>query len=265
VLDAPHDNSLTRRPFALALALLFLCAPACKDAKKAPLTQDDAAPSAAPPAQPPAQPPATMKTRMQRHFVHATTAKDTLLFGDLDVAMDSFQWLADNGASAEGDDSWEPHVGRIRLIAKDTLATKKLEVMGMAVAQIARECGSCHAALGVEPKIPLVRNPPQGQDFKDHMIGHKWALDRMWAGLTTPSSELWLAGASYLADQPTHLRKLSSYGKDADSAMTFASQVHALSSDAVAEEQSDRRMAIFGRFLAACAGCHALPASAPSP
>lgn len=218
-----------------------------------------------PPKEPPSAEVVTPKLTMQKHFAHAITAKDTILFGDLDVAMTSLRWLAENGASDGGQESWEPHVGRVRRIAQDSLSSKEVEPMAMAVAQIARECGSCHAALGAEPEIPVVKNPPGGEDFKDHMIGHKWALDRMWAGLTTPSNELWVSGAGFLADKPSHIRSLSSYGKNADMAMTFATQVHKLADEALSETQSDRRMAIFGRFLSACAGCHAFPASAPSP
>jgi hypothetical protein len=261
---------------AIVLALATSLSFSCKDAKDAPASKDKAAvapvgvepPAAeAPPTPeaPPAPAVATPRLTMQMHFAHAITAKDTILFGDLDVAMSSLRWLAENGASDGGQESWEPHVGRVRRIAQDALSSKKVETMAMAVAQLARECGSCHAALGAEPEIAVVKSPPGGEDFKDHMIGHKWALDRMWAGLTTPSSELWISGAGFLAEKPSHLRNLSSYGKNADMAVSFATQVHTLSEEAVKETQSDRRMAIFGRFLAACAGCHAFPASAATP
>ena len=257
---------------AIALAALSSLCVSCKDAKEAPGSEDNVvvvpAASAEEPStaeEPPPPEAATSGLAMQKHFAHALTAKDTLLFGDLDVAMTSLRWLAENGASDGEQESWEPHVGRVRRIAQDSLASKKVETMAMAVAQIARECGSCHAALGAELEIPVVKTPPGGEEFKDHMIGHKWALDRMWAGLTTPSSELWTGGASYLADKPSHLRNLSSYGKDADMAVSFATQVHKLADDAVKETQPDRRMVIFGKFLAACAGCHAFPASAASP
>ena len=256
---------------AIALAFATSLCVSCKDAKAPPAAKDEA------PVPPPVveTPPATdaattpevvtPKLAMQRHFAHAITAKDTILFGDLDVAMSSLRWLAENGASDGTQESWEPHIGRVRRIAQDALPSKKIETMAMAVAQVARECGSCHAALGVEPEIPVVKTPPGGEEFRDHMIGHKWALDRMWAGLTTPSSELWVSGADFLADKPSHIRNLSSYGKDADKAMGFATQVHSLADDAVKETQADRQMAIFGRFLAACAGCHAFPASAAKP
>jgi cytochrome c553 len=202
---------------------------------------------------------------MQKHFAHAITAKDTILFGDLDVAMESLKWIAENGASDANNDTWEPHIGRVRSIATETLGKREVDVMAMAVAQLARECGACHATHGVEPKIPVVEKAPDDEQFRDHMIGHKWALDRMWAGLTNPSDEHWISGAQHLAGKPSHLRNLSKYGKDADMAMTYATRVHALAEEAVGEKQGDRRMAIFGRFLAACAGCHSFPASRPGP
>ena len=255
---------------AIVLAAISSLCVSCKDAKEAPVEDNAEAQPPAASEEPssegsPAPEAATPGLAMQKHFAHALTAKDTLLFGDLDVAMTSLRWLAENGASDGQQESWEPHVGRVRRIAKDSLSSRNLESMAMTVAQLARECGSCHAALGAEPEIAVVKTPPGGEEFRDHMIGHKWALDRMWAGLTTPSTELWMSGASFLAGKPSHIRNLSSYGKNADMAVSFATQVHSLADDAVKETQSDARMVNFGRFLAACAGCHAFPASAASP
>jgi hypothetical protein len=248
---------------------LLLVGPACKDRPEQSADESKLAPTqVAPPidaaiAPAPEDPLPPDTESMQKHFAHAITVKDTVLFGDLDVAMESLKWISENGASDSNNDSWEPHMGRVRSIAKNTLGHKKVEVMAMAVAQLARECGACHATLGVEPEIPVVNEVPQGDEFRDHMIGHKWALDRMWAGLTNPSDALWLSGAKFLAGKPSHLRNLSEYGDDADMAMTYATRVHSLAEEAVNEPQGDRRMAIFGRFLAACAGCHAFPASRP--
>lgn len=255
---------LMRGRSAASLALLLLaCSSNKEEAQETPPLHApkppvyDAATATAP-----AEPLPPGQATMQKHFAHAITAKDTILFGDLEVAMDSLKWISENGASdSKNSDPWEPHIGRVRSIATDTLGKKKVEVMAMAVAQLARECGACHATLGVEPKLPVVKEAPAGEEFRDHMIGHKWALDRMWAGLTNPSDELWESGAKHLAGKPSHLRNLSKYGKDADMAMTYATRVHSLADEAVTEKQGDRRMAIFGRFLAACAGCHAFPAS----
>ncbi len=242
----------------LMLSLAVAACLSCKEKPRSTVSPEEAPRTKSPP---PAKE-VTAKSTMQGHFANAITAKDTLLFGDIEISMKSMRWLADNGASDDDDSAWRPHTGRISQIARDTVGTKNVEVMAMAVAQIARECGACHAALGAEPKIPVVATPPAGEEFSDHMIGHKWSLDRMWAGLTTPSPELWLGGAEHLAGQPSHFRNLSSYGKSADAAMDYATTVHTLAEEARKENQADRQMAIFGRFLAACAGCHALSAGA---
>ena len=136
---------------AILLAAVGSLCFACKDARRADTHEDDAtvAPLGTrekPPAtkKPPAtneplatdEPPAadeplsaeaeTPVLAMQKHFAHALTAKDTILFGDLDVAMASLRWLAENGASDEQRESWEPHIGRVRRIAQDSLSSKKV-------------------------------------------------------------------------------------------------------------------------------------------
>ena len=248
---------------SLCLIAIALATVGCKDRQTSSTPPPEPTPTEAKAELPPdatgAPPPSTRKAAMQKHFAQAIAAKDTLLFGDLDATLRSLEWLAKYGASDSSLEPWEPHLGRVRAIATSATATRDAQRLAMAVAQIARECGACHATLGIEPGVPLVTSAPKDLSFRDHMIGHKWALDRMWAGLTTPSDLLWKSGAEYLAASPEHLRKLSSYGDQADKAMDLASDIHRLAGEATTEEQPERQMVLLGKFLGACAGCHALP------
>ncbi len=118
--------------------------------------------------------------------------------------------------------------------------------------------------MGISPTILVPEPKRRGLDFKDHMAGHRWALDNMWAGLATPSDLQWQLGADLLAGAPTHLRKLASYGGDASLAMELATQVHSLAAQAKTETQPDKRTLLLGKFLSACASCHRLAGSEPS-
>ncbi len=197
-----------------------------------------------------------------QHFTFLTAAKDSMLFSDITGTKDSLRWLAEAGAQGH-DAAWQPYVEAQRKLASVALESSEVDVLSNAVAKLGESCGACHTEFGAKPTIAVKEPKHRGLDFKDHMAGHKWALDKMWAGLATPSDAQWQEGALLLADSPTHLRNLSDYGDDADKAMDLAIEVHGLAAKATKTTETEARVELFGTFLAACAKCHELPGSAP--
>jgi mono/diheme cytochrome c family protein len=188
---------------------------------------------------------------MHRHFDRLHAARDTLIFGDLKTTVESLQWLAEHGAEGPFPDAWQPFTRRFHAIAQRAVETPSAKNLGMRIAELSKECGACHTSNDVEPRLPSVEAAPSGPAFKLHMRGHKWAVDRLWAGLVIPSEKYWKEGIEHLKNAPPHLKNLSEYGDELKDAIKYANSVHL-------EAQSDDRVTTFGRVLAACAGCHEL-------
>ncbi len=207
-----------------------------------------------------------MKTKGKRphHFAFLTAAKDTLLFSDVKATHESLLWLAVDEEN-ETKEEWKPFSSKLKTIAKKAATSTNITELTTAISRSAQICGDCHKALSVTPEIAVKEPKNRGLGFKDHMAGHRWALDKMWAGLATPSDAYWVEGAGLLAKTPTHLRSLSTYGSDADKAMQWATTVHSIAAEAATETDTAKRVELFGTFLKACALCHELPGSAPTP
>ena len=241
------------------MALLLVAS--CKDKAAKPAPPDDAAAARVVVDARPVK--MTQHKERPQHFAFLTAAKDSLLFSDIKGAGESLSWVANPDEETRHPEAWKTLVAGQKSIAAEAEGSESVLVLSTTVAKLGRTCGECHQALDVTPNVAVKEPKHRGLDFKDHMAGHKWALDKMWAGLATPSDQSWVEGAKLLADAPTHLRSLSDYGDDADKAMDLAMQVHGLAADATTETDLDARVEIFGTFLAACAYCHELPGSAP--
>ena len=73
---------------------------------------------------------------------------------------------------------------------------------------MAQSCGECHKELETEivAAAPL---PPTGDALIDKMKRHKWASNRLWAGLVGPSDEAWKSGAEVLAELPINTKDIA--------------------------------------------------------
>ena len=98
-----------------------------------------------------------------------------------------------------------------------------------------------------------------------HMQRHRWAADRMWAGLVTDSEEAYTAGARVLHEDALHEGEMPGHEAQPDGRLAaITGLVHQLGADAEAAEDWDTRANVYGRLLATCAACHRLLQAGPA-
>ena len=149
--------------------------------------------------------------------------------------------------------AWDagPYLREMRHEARNVADARHFEDAALSTGRMAVACGACHARTESGPVPPVAILAPGEETVRDHMLGHRWALTRMWEGLVVPSDERWTAGASVLAEQI-----VSSVGLQ-QGVGYLAARVHEQGREALGDETPAARGDRFGRILADCAACHA--------
>lgn len=189
---------------------------------------------------------------MRHHFELATQARDGVIRGKLDVARTAGQQLAQH-YDGRLPEAWQPQLAEMRRAATATMEAPNLDAAGVAVAELAQACGSCHGALGTGPRFPTEDLPPEGTELRDKMARHQWAADRMWEGLIAPDDALYAAGARALTQAPV-------WGTEAlpDEVAQIEAGVRTSAEHASEAPSTDVRVVAYGQLLATCARCHAV-------
>ncbi len=188
---------------------------------------------------------------MHERFAYSAMMRTALIHGFTDRAARHAGQLAEVLE--------DPQLGELKALAQDAAEADDVETMAMAVAGIANGCGSCHQANKVQPMFLGQRIPPQGDSLAARMGRHIWAADRMWEGLISHSEDSWRRGTEVLRDRPFFA------GPDAaDLPANRIDQIMVISSEAARTTGWDDRAKIYGRFLAACSGCHQTYAAGPN-
>ncbi len=195
---------------------------------------------------------------MKDHFARVAAIKEALILNKVDEAHGPATWLAEHTAPEHMPAGWLPHVADFQLVASELAEETDLRRATAAAAELARACGACHAALHAKPTFQVPPVPAAEGDHKVYMQRHKWAADRLWEGLVTPSADAWNTGAATLADSPVHFADLSSYGDRAPKIVELGKHVHELAGRAAAAAEPEAQAAVMGEFLATCATCHTL-------
>ena len=105
-----------------------------------------------------------------------------------------------------------------------------------------------------EAVVKTLGGSPDSVDviFRD-VERHAWATERLWEGLTVPSSEAWQAGAKALSTTPFPAEILKQGGVHGRSA---ASDFGKLVVKAPTAKTLEERAALYAELLVTCGGCH---------
>lgn len=203
--------------------------------------------------QPDAPPPGSSTGRLMRaHFTDALLIRKAVVAGTPDQAAPAAEALANlenlNGLPA----GWRPFVERMQQIARRINDSTSAAQAAGATADLGIACGQCHLQRG-GPKASSEPLPAQGASLVERMQRHVWATERLWEGLTIPSSEAWTAGTKALSTSPFPADILKQGGVHGRSAAgDFAKLVVKAPNAKTVEE----RAALYAELLVTCGGCH---------
>jgi hypothetical protein len=206
-----------------------------------------------------AEPSRAIEDFMVDHFVIATWSRDVLISGDLEAVREPLTALAAYDYRSVAPGGWMSYVAKMQQAAHVTSSAQTLELAAIGVATMARTCAECHVATGRGPAFTDGEDEGAAQNtdtLGERMRRHMWAADRLWEGLTAPSEDSWTAGAAVLARAP-------SPAPSADPPLppdyvAAIAEVRELGVEALDASTLEARAEVYGRFLASCAGCHAL-------
>jgi cytochrome c553 len=134
-----------------------------------------------------------------------------------------------------------------------------------AVSQMARICGDCHLAYGVQLEFGYDSLPSEDlEDVVTHMQRHLWAVDRLWEGLIGPSDRAWNRGADMLVDEPLTPDDVTITIEQHAEISNITRRIHAPGGISAATVTPDARSGLFGEVLGLCAGCHVMLGRGPA-
>jgi hypothetical protein len=150
----------------------------------------------------------------------------------------------------EGPEAWAPHVAALRIEVRTLVGADDLPAAAHATARIAAQCGACHDALDIDPRLEEQPMPDGDLDERSRMRLHAWGMARLREGLVGPSLDRWLQGTATFAALPGC--------READaSRRELCTRVELLAHRAHVTETTSARVHLYGELLATCAGCHA--------
>jgi hypothetical protein len=220
--------------------------------------------SAAPPPAASA-PAAAAKTYMTDHYSRTTTIQEAVIRGDLDAAREPARWIAEHQELAGLPATVQPQVDGMKNAAKAVAEAADLKSAASATARMAVACGKCHAAMSIQPTLAPVPQVSRPEPAPAHMQDHLRAMDLLYDGLIGPSDEAWIKGADALRASPLTAKELPKDQKLTREVLAQETEVHALADKARQATDAGARAVIYGEFIAACAGCHALHGSVWGP
>jgi hypothetical protein len=189
---------------------------------------------------------------MQAHFTDALLIRKAVIAGTPEQASRPAEALAKAESLDELPAGWRPFVERMQQIARRINDSTSAAQAAAATADLGISCGGCHLQLG-GPKASSTPPPPEGTALVERMQRHVWATERLWEGLTVPSSEAWNAGAKALSASPFPAEILKQGGVRTRSA---ASDFAKLVVKAPGKKTVDERAALYAELLVVCGGCH---------
>jgi cytochrome c553 len=187
---------------------------------------------------------------MEVHYHSAIAGHDALIRGDLKTLRRRITELTLQPLPPAAPASWEPFDTQLREAARNMETVTNLNDAALAMASVAKSCGSCHAAAGAG-QIYFWPAPPNGdKKIQTAMLTHQWASERLWEGITGPFDKAWIRGAKSLAEGKI-------FGEGAKATLhARETDLQNLSQQAERITGLDEKALIYGQLLATCAGCH---------
>jgi len=244
--------STIRSPAVAASSFLLLVLIGCGG----PPAEKPAA-SAAPPKEAPGVP-AETKAYMTDHYAKATTVQEAVIRGDLDEVREPARWIAEHQQLTGLPAAVQPQVEAMKSAAKAAAEAADLRSAASATATMAVACGKCHAAMGIQPTLAPVLQTARPEPVAARMQDHLRAMDLLYDGLIGPSDQSWTKGAEALKASPLTAKELPKDQKLAKEMVAGETGIHALADKARQSTDLAARAAVYGEFIASCAGCHAL-------
>jgi hypothetical protein len=202
---------------------------------------------------PVAPPPgASTESLMRAHFTDALLIRKAVVAGTPERAADAAEALAKAEKLEDMPASWRPSVARMQQVAARINNSTSAAQAAAATADLGVACGECHQRLG-GPKAWSGPPPPQGTALVERMQRHAWATERLWEGLTVPSTEAWNGGAKALSTSPFPPEVLKQGGVSGRSA---ANDFMKLVVKAPMKRTIEERAALYAELLVTCGGCH---------
>ena len=212
---------------------------------------------------------------MKDHAALSVAARNALILGDLPSARHAMRKLAFFMEHVPAPAQGKEYARITQELALEARDAADLEQACMAFGRLSYACGQCHHALDRGP--PMKLDPaPAGEDVRQHMRRHAWAVERMWEALLSDSTLAFQDAAESLAEAPLHGPNKPDR-ESPEGATRLAYEVHDLAFAAAVEgkvreeEYVPRRgestedsptsrgqAEIYGRLLHACSRCHGL-------
>jgi hypothetical protein len=189
---------------------------------------------------------------MQAHFTDALLIRKAVIAGTPGQAAPAAEALTKAENLNDLKPGWRPFVERMQVIARRINNSTSAAQTAGATADLAVACGQCHLDRG-GPKAWIGTPPPEGTALTERMQRHAWATERLWDGLTVPSSEAWQAGAKALSTTPFPAEILKQGGVHGRSA---AGDFGKLVVKAPTAKTLEERAALYAELLVTCGGCH---------
>jgi hypothetical protein len=189
---------------------------------------------------------------MRSHFTDALLIRRAVIAGNPEQASPPAEALASAGGLDELPAGWRPFVEQVQQIARRINDSTSAAQAAAATADLGVTCGGCHLQRG-GPKASSAPPPPEGTALSERMQRHAWATERLWEGLTVPSSEAWNAGAKALSTSPFPAQTLKQGGVHGRSA---AGDFAKLVVRAPTRKTVGERAELYAELLVTCGGCH---------
>jgi hypothetical protein len=130
-----------------------------------------------------------------------------------------------------------------------------LSSAGLELGRLAGACGGCHATFGVSADIAIRQAPAQAPGLAAQMTRHAWGATRLWEGVSGPSDQAWIDGATVIAETPCDIAS-QMHGKPNVRAFELAEQLRDQAIRAGSASNVETRASLYGEVMSTCASCH---------